>query len=83
MLDLIGTQIVQFSHTQAQFILQTVLVSCQNSSFVYSISQLQSTTTSNCSFFLLYLFELTLYVPVNSNSHVGTLPPFNGTFTQH
>ena len=24
-----------------------------------------------------------LYVPVNSNGHVGTLPPFCGTLTQH
>ena len=29
------------------------------------------------------LFELILYVTVNSNGHVGTEPPFNGTFTQH
>ena len=29
------------------------------------------------------LFELMFYVPVNSNGHVGTLPPFYGTFTQH
>ena len=29
------------------------------------------------------LFELMLYVPVNSNCHVGTSPPFYGTFTQH
>ena len=29
------------------------------------------------------LFELMLYVPVKSNGHVGTLPPFYGTFTQH
>ena len=29
------------------------------------------------------LFELMLYVPVNSNGHVGMLPPFYGTFTQH
>ena len=28
-------------------------------------------------------FELILYVPVNSNGHVGTLPPSYGTFTQH
>ena len=26
------------------------------------------------------LFELMLYVPVNSNGHVGMLPPFYGTF---
>ena len=25
------------------------------------------------------LFELMLYVPVNSNGHAGTLPPFYGT----
>ena len=31
----------------------------------------------------LNLFELMLYVPVNSNGHVGKLPPFYGTFTQH
>ena len=29
------------------------------------------------------LFELMLYVTVNSNGHVGTLPPIYGTFTQH
>ena len=32
---------------------------------------------------LLCLFELMLYVPVNSNGNVGTLPPFYETFTQH
>ena len=26
------------------------------------------------------LFDLMLSVPVNSNGHVGTLPPFNGTY---
>ena len=38
-------------------------------------------------FFLICLFvclcEVILYVPVNNNGHVGTLPPFYGTFTQH
>ena len=29
------------------------------------------------------LFELMLNVPVNSYGHVGTLPPFYGTFTQN
>ena len=29
------------------------------------------------------LFELMLYVPVNSNGNVGTLPPFYGTFIPH
>ena len=29
------------------------------------------------------LFELMFCVPVNSKDHVGTLPPFYGTFTQH
>ena len=29
------------------------------------------------------LFELMLNHPVNSYGHVGTLPPFNGTFTQN
>ena len=29
------------------------------------------------------LFDLMLYVPVNGNGHVGTLPPFYGTFTQN
>ena len=29
------------------------------------------------------VFELMVNVPVNSNGHVGTLPPFYGTFTQH
>ena len=28
---------------------------------------------------LVRLFELMLYVPVNSNGHVGTLPQFYGT----
>ena len=32
---------------------------------------------------LICLFELMLYVPVNSDGHVGTLPPFYGNFTQH
>ena len=31
----------------------------------------------------VYLFELMLYVSVNSNGHVGMLPPFYRTFTQH
>ena len=30
-----------------------------------------------------FLFELMLYVPVNSQGHVGTLPPLYGTFTQN
>ena len=34
-------------------------------------------------FCLFDVFDLMLYVPVNSNGHVGTLPPFYGTFTQH
>ena len=29
--------------------------------------------------FFFCLFELVLYVPVNSNGHAGTLPPFHGT----
>ena len=29
------------------------------------------------------LFELMLYVPVNSSGHVGTLPPLYGTFTHN
>ena len=29
------------------------------------------------------LFELVLYVLVNIQGHVGTLPPFYGTFTQN
>ena len=29
------------------------------------------------------LFELMRYVPVNSQCHVGTLPPLYGTFTQN
>ena len=29
------------------------------------------------------LFECLFYFPVNSNGHVGMLPPFYGTFTQH
>ena len=34
---------------------------------------------------LFCLSELLLYVPVNKNGHrhVGTIPPFYGTFTQH
>ena len=32
---------------------------------------------------LVGLFELMLYFPVNSKGHVGTLPPFYGTFTQN
>ena len=35
-----------------------------------------------CSNDVCCLIELILYVPVNSNGHVGTLSPFNGTFTQ-
>ena len=31
----------------------------------------------------LCLFELMLYVPVRSLGHIGTLPPFYGTFTQN
>ena len=29
------------------------------------------------------LFEFMLYIQVNSYGHVGTLPPFNGTYSQH
>ena len=29
------------------------------------------------------LFEVMLYVPVNSNGHVGTMPSFYWTFTQY
>ena len=29
------------------------------------------------------LFELIFYVPVNSYGHVGTLPPFCGTYTNN
>ena len=38
-----------------------------------------------CLFVCLFvcLFELILYVPVNSYGHVGTLPPFYWTSTQH
>ena len=32
-------------------------------------------------FFVCLYDELVLYVPVNSNGHVGTLSPFYGTFT--
>ena len=28
-------------------------------------------------------FELMFYVPVKNNGHVGAVPPFYGTFTQH
>ena len=39
---------------------------------------------SECKHFIFVcLFELMVYVPFNSNGHVGTLPPFYGTFTQH
>ena len=31
---------------------------------------------------VLCVFELLLYVPVNSNGHARMLPPFNGTFTR-
>ena len=31
----------------------------------------------------LCLFELMLSVPVNSYGHVGTLPPYYGTYTQN
>ena len=34
-------------------------------------------------FLFVCLFELMLYVPVNSQGHVGTLPPLYGTFTQN
>ena len=34
-------------------------------------------------FLFVCLFELIFDVPFNSNGHVGTLPPFYGTFTQH
>ena len=40
-------------------------------------------TVSQMQKMFVCLFELMLYVPVNSNGHVGTLPPFYGTFTQH
>ena len=32
---------------------------------------------------MFVLFELVLYVPVNSQGHVGTLPPLYGTLTQN
>ena len=35
-----------------------------------------------CSKFSLFV-ELMLSVPVNSYGHVGTLPPFYGTYTQN
>ena len=35
------------------------------------------------SFICLNLFGLMLYVPVNSQGHVGTLPPLYGAFTQN
>ena len=31
---------------------------------------------------MLYLFDLLLYIPVNSYGHVGTMPPFYGTSSQ-
>ena len=31
---------------------------------------------------ILHLFELMIYIPANSQGHVGTLPSFYGTFTQ-
>ena len=38
--------------------------------------QKQSSTLSCDSSFFVCLFELMLYVPVNRNGHVETLPPF-------
>ena len=34
-------------------------------------------------FVFVCLFELLLYIPVNSYGHVRTLPPFYRTFTQN
>ena len=45
------------------------------------ITELENGSESVCFFFCL--FELMLYVPVNSQGHVGTLPPLYGTFTQN
>ena len=41
---------------------------------------------SHCQYrrgYFVCLFELMFYVAVNSKGHVGTLPPFYGTFIQH
>ena len=37
----------------------------------------------SCMLFYFCLFELMLYVPVNSYGHVGMLHPFYGTFNQN
>ena len=34
-------------------------------------------------YFSYFLFDLMLNIPANSYGHVGTLPPFYGTFTQN
>ena len=48
-----------------------VLLSCYVCMFVHKV------TRKVC------LFELILNVPVNNKCHVGTVPPFYGTFTQN
>ena len=43
----------------------------------------RDTTVSPTLIQRICLFALMLYVPVNSNGHVGKLPPFYRTFIQH
>ena len=46
--------------------------------YLYSAHSVDSSSK-----FLVGLFELMLYIPVNSHGHVGTLPPFYGAFTRN
>ena len=50
--------------------------------FIVSIPMPSTLTIrqSTNNLFVCCLFGLMLYVPVNSNGDIGTLPPFHGTF---
>ena len=50
--------------------------------FYYAIVTFSVVSNTHMNMFVC-LFELMLYVPVNRSGHIGTLPPFYGTFTHH
>ena len=55
-----------------------MLVTCQ---IVINAVQLYRVNDTRWNF--VCLFELMLYIPVNSHGHVGMLPPLYGTCTQN
>ena len=74
MLDLVGTPHCLFSHAKAD-----ILVYFHSISICHLLILLW---LLDCQLYL-GLFEFMLYIQVNSYGHVGTLPPFNGTFSQY